>query len=93
MAESALAGATPATQPVERLDALIIGAGFSGMYQLHSLRDRLGGLVGRGGRLQRGSRACEASDRLFARFRWGGHGFLRSSPARPRKVLRAPTGV
>src|SRR3546814_1304971 len=25
-----------------RYDALIIGAGFSGMYQLHSLRDRLG---------------------------------------------------
>jgi len=26
----------------ERLDAIIIGAGFSGMYQLHCLRDRLG---------------------------------------------------
>ncbi|MCO6418767.1 NAD(P)/FAD-dependent oxidoreductase [Siccirubricoccus sp. KC 17139] len=28
--------------PVASYDALIIGAGFSGMYQLHSLRDRLG---------------------------------------------------
>lgn len=28
--------------PVEALDALIIGAGFSGLYQLHALRDRLG---------------------------------------------------
>jgi cation diffusion facilitator CzcD-associated flavoprotein CzcO len=26
----------------ERLDALIVGAGFSGLYQLHCLRDRLG---------------------------------------------------
>ncbi|MBX9752208.1 MAG: NAD(P)/FAD-dependent oxidoreductase [Roseococcus sp.] len=28
--------------PAEHLDAVIIGAGFSGMYQLHLLRDRLG---------------------------------------------------
>ncbi|MEI6159485.1 MAG: NAD(P)/FAD-dependent oxidoreductase [Roseococcus sp.] len=28
--------------PTETLDAVIIGAGFSGMYQLHLLRDRLG---------------------------------------------------
>jgi cation diffusion facilitator CzcD-associated flavoprotein CzcO len=28
--------------PAGALDALIIGAGFSGMYQLHALRDRLG---------------------------------------------------
>ena len=28
--------------PMGELDALIIGAGFSGMYQLHCLRDRLG---------------------------------------------------
>jgi cation diffusion facilitator CzcD-associated flavoprotein CzcO len=28
--------------PTAPLDALIIGAGFSGMYQLHALRDRLG---------------------------------------------------
>jgi cation diffusion facilitator CzcD-associated flavoprotein CzcO len=28
--------------PTEALDAVIIGAGFSGMYQLHLLRDRLG---------------------------------------------------
>ena len=27
---------------VIKLDALIIGAGFSGLYQLHSLRDKLG---------------------------------------------------
>ncbi len=26
----------------EVLDALVIGAGFAGLYQLHSLRDRLG---------------------------------------------------
>ena len=35
----------PDTTPLHRtapLDALIIGAGFSGMYMLHSLRDRLG---------------------------------------------------
>jgi cation diffusion facilitator CzcD-associated flavoprotein CzcO len=30
------------TLPTAPLDALIIGAGFSGMYQLHALRDRLG---------------------------------------------------
>ncbi len=28
--------------PATRVDALIVGAGFSGMYQLHCLRDRLG---------------------------------------------------
>src|SRR5690349_22853926 len=31
-----------ASQPHRHLDALIIGAGFSGLYQLHCLRDRLG---------------------------------------------------
>jgi len=31
-----------ADAPVSVVDALIIGAGFSGMYQLHCLRDRLG---------------------------------------------------
>jgi cation diffusion facilitator CzcD-associated flavoprotein CzcO len=35
--------ATPSPRrPGQPLDALIIGAGFSGMYMLHSLRDRLG---------------------------------------------------
>ena len=29
-------------QPAQHLDALIIGAGFSGLYQLHCLRDKLG---------------------------------------------------
>ncbi len=28
--------------PTTHFDALIIGAGFSGMYMLHSLRDKLG---------------------------------------------------
>jgi len=46
MAESATASAPvvdiATATPIERLDALIIGAGFSGMYQLHCLRDRLG---------------------------------------------------
>jgi len=33
----------PNAQTVQNsFDAIIIGAGFSGMYQLHSLRDRLG---------------------------------------------------
>ena len=27
---------------VQELDALVVGAGFAGLYQLHSLRDRLG---------------------------------------------------
>ncbi|WP_149541333.1 flavin-containing monooxygenase [Siccirubricoccus phaeus] len=30
------------SSPIASYDALIIGAGFSGMYQLHALRDRLG---------------------------------------------------
>ena len=30
------------TRPAHSFDALIIGAGFSGLYQLHCLRDRLG---------------------------------------------------
>ena len=33
---------TDTTLPTDDLDALIIGAGFSGLYQLHCLRDRLG---------------------------------------------------
>ena len=28
--------------PTPPLDAIIIGAGFAGLYQLHALRDRLG---------------------------------------------------
>ena len=35
-------GNTPSSGGGRHLDALIIGAGFAGMYQLHSLRDRLG---------------------------------------------------
>ena len=31
-----------AIAPLQTVDAIIIGAGFSGMYQLHSLRDKLG---------------------------------------------------
>ncbi len=34
--------ASPDDVPARQLDALIIGAGFSGLYQLHALRDRLG---------------------------------------------------
>ena len=30
------------TVSIQTVDAIIIGAGFSGMYQLHSLRDKLG---------------------------------------------------
>jgi cation diffusion facilitator CzcD-associated flavoprotein CzcO len=30
------------TVPIERFDAVVVGAGFSGMYMLKSLRDKLG---------------------------------------------------
>lgn len=33
---------TPQTQAAHRVDAVIVGAGFSGLYQLHQLRDQLG---------------------------------------------------
>ena len=33
---------SPKSTPVTALDALVIGAGFAGLYQLHCLRDRLG---------------------------------------------------
>ena len=39
---TSLATNTRTTGDTAELDALIIGAGFSGMYQLHTLRDRLG---------------------------------------------------
>jgi cation diffusion facilitator CzcD-associated flavoprotein CzcO len=42
MAESIAAEDQNASGEVEQVDALIIGAGFTGLYQLHSLRDRLG---------------------------------------------------
>jgi len=34
--------AMPAAGPETHVDAIVIGAGFAGLYQLHSLRDRLG---------------------------------------------------
>ncbi len=44
MAKARKAAKQSATQarPIEEFDALIVGAGFAGLYQLHSLRDRLG---------------------------------------------------
>ena len=39
---TSLATNARATDGTAELDAVIIGAGFSGMYQLHTLRDRLG---------------------------------------------------
>ncbi|WP_193181024.1 flavin-containing monooxygenase [Nisaea sediminum] len=42
MTKKSTAHETDALYPTERFDALIIGAGFTGLYQLHSLRDRLG---------------------------------------------------
>jgi cation diffusion facilitator CzcD-associated flavoprotein CzcO len=42
MPETNAAGLGANSLPAAPLDALIIGAGFSGMYQLHTLRDRLG---------------------------------------------------
>ena len=36
------AGGAPGRQRSKSLDAIIVGAGFAGLYQLHSLRDRLG---------------------------------------------------
>ncbi|UUX49946.1 NAD(P)/FAD-dependent oxidoreductase [Nisaea acidiphila] len=42
MAEDMAAADRAVSGNVERFDALIIGAGFTGLYQLHSLRDRLG---------------------------------------------------
>ena len=41
MSHIAANSSAPATK-VDHLDAIIIGAGFSGLYQLHCLRDRLG---------------------------------------------------
>ncbi|MGE3855526.1 MAG: flavin-containing monooxygenase [Dehalococcoidia bacterium] len=55
--------ANPATRPgneADVLDALIIGAGFSGMYQLHTLRDRLGLKV----------RVLEAADGVGGTWYW-----------------------
>jgi len=42
MESIALRDAAPRPRETTEFDALIIGAGFSGMYQLHTLRDRLG---------------------------------------------------
>ena len=30
------------TDPVDEFDAVVVGAGFSGLYMLHRLRDKLG---------------------------------------------------
>ncbi|WP_420405168.1 flavin-containing monooxygenase [Nisaea sp.] len=42
MAENIAAEARSVAGAAEQVEALIIGAGFAGLYQLHSLRDRLG---------------------------------------------------
>jgi cation diffusion facilitator CzcD-associated flavoprotein CzcO len=42
MASAAMNGSATRSSPATDLDAIIIGAGLSGMYQLHCLRDRLG---------------------------------------------------
>jgi cation diffusion facilitator CzcD-associated flavoprotein CzcO len=42
MADNAISSANNGTSNQPELDAIIIGAGFSGLYQLHCLRDRLG---------------------------------------------------
>lgn len=54
------AGQPPADEPGRPLDALIIGAGFSGLYQLHCLRDRLGLRV----------RVLEAADEVGGTWYW-----------------------
>jgi cation diffusion facilitator CzcD-associated flavoprotein CzcO len=48
------------TGPVRRYDAIIVGAGFSGLYQLHLLRDRLGLSV----------RVLEAADGIGGTWYW-----------------------
>ncbi|ACL58344.1 flavin-containing monooxygenase [Methylobacterium nodulans] len=47
-------------EPVRRYDAIIVGAGFSGLYQLHLLRDRLGMSV----------RVLEAADDIGGTWYW-----------------------
>ncbi|MEP3112789.1 MAG: NAD(P)-binding protein, partial [Nisaea sp.] len=42
MREDAAGKSTARQTHAERYDALVIGAGFTGLYQLHCLRDRLG---------------------------------------------------
>ena len=42
MDDIAIASNAADTRDAAQLDAIIIGAGFSGLYQLHCLRDRLG---------------------------------------------------
>ena len=53
-------GATSAAAKPTSLDALIIGAGFAGLYQLHALRDRLGLSV----------RVLEAADGVGGTWYW-----------------------
>ncbi|MFC7608541.1 NAD(P)-binding protein [Teichococcus aestuarii] len=66
-----------AASPAAELDALIIGAGFAGLYQLHTLRDRLG--------LK--ARVLEAGDGV------GGTGTGTATPARAvtRRATTTPT--
>jgi len=42
MTSPAADGVGSTASPTGELDAIVIGAGFSGLYQLHTLRDRLG---------------------------------------------------
>lgn len=51
---------TLAAGPVQRYDAIIVGAGFSGLYQLYQLRDRLGLSV----------RVLEAADGVGGTWYW-----------------------
>lgn len=51
---------TLATGTVRRYDAIVVGAGFSGLYQLHQLRDRLGLSV----------RVLEAADGVGGTWYW-----------------------
>jgi cation diffusion facilitator CzcD-associated flavoprotein CzcO len=53
-------GETIEAGPVRRYDAIIVGAGFSGLYQLHLLRDRLGLSV----------RLLEAADGIGGTWYW-----------------------
>src|SRR5262245_59809278 len=41
-AARSMGGTMTATEPTTALDAVIIGAGFSGLYTLHKLRDEMG---------------------------------------------------
>jgi cation diffusion facilitator CzcD-associated flavoprotein CzcO len=58
--------------PATHFDAVIIGAGFAGMYMLHSLRDKLG----------LGARVLEAGDGVGGTWYWNRyHGARCDSPS------------